>query len=101
MELIEFFGVISLCLLFTKYFTPIQPTKDKLVEWLIGKIVRLGMWKSPFLSLTYLVQLLTCPFCLATWTLLFYTHNIFIAASGGVLTKVIDNIMVKTQNSGE
>ncbi len=97
MELVEFFGVIAIVLLFTKWFEPIQGPKDKVVEWLIRKIIKLGTWKSPLFSLTYIVQLLTCPFCLATWTLLFYTQNIFVAASGGVLTKIIDQIIVKTQ----
>ena len=34
MELVKFIGVIAVVLLFTKHFTPIQSTKDQLVEWI-------------------------------------------------------------------
>ncbi len=97
MELVEFFGVIAICLLFTKWFAPIQSTKDKIVELLINKVVWLGRKWSPLFSLTRVVKLLTCPFCLSFWTLLFLTHNLFIAATGAIVAMVVDNTLVKTQ----
>ena len=97
MELVEFIGVIAVVLLFTKHFQPIQPTKDKLVEWLVGKIIRLGMKWKPFMSLIQVVKLLTCPKCLSFWTLLYLTHSLFVAATGAIVVMVVDNILVKTQ----
>jgi len=101
MELVEFFGVIAISLLFTKYFQPIQPAKDKVVEWLIGKIVRLGIKWPVMMNLTQVVKLLTCPKCLSFWTLLFITHNLFIGATGAVVAMVVDNMLVKTQDNGD
>jgi len=100
MELVQFIGVIAIVLLFTKHFQPIQPMKDKLVTWLIDKIVRVGVKWKPFLHLTQLVKLLTCPKCLSFWTLLVLTHSIFIAATGAIVAEVVNNIMVKTQDNG-
>ena len=100
MELVEFFGVIAIVLLFTKYFEPIQPTKDKVVAWLIDKVVWLGMKWSPALYLTRVVKLLTCPKCLSFWTLLVLTHNLFIAATGSIVAMVVDNTLLNTQNNG-
>ena len=99
MELVEFFGVIAIVLLFTKWFEPIQGPKNKVVEWLIGKVVWLGMKWKPLFSLTRVVKLLTCPFCLSFWTLLYITHNLFIAASGSIVAMIVDNTIVKTQNN--
>ena len=97
MELLEFIGLVSLVLLFTKHFEPIQPTKDKVVAWLVNKIVWLGMKWSPLLHLTKVVKLLTCPKCLSFWTILYLTHNLFIAATGAITAMVVDNMLVKTQ----
>lgn len=97
MELVEFIGVIAVVLLFTKHFQPIQPIKDKLVGWLIDKIVWLGMKWTPLLSLTQVVKLLTCSKCLSFWILLYLTHNLFIAATGAIVAMVVDNMLVKTQ----
>ena len=99
MELVEFFGVIAIVLLFTKWFEPIQGPKDKVVAWLIDKVVWLGMKWKPLFSLTRIVKLLTCPFCLSFWTLLYITHNLFIAASGSIVAMIVDNTIVKTQNN--
>ena len=97
MELIQFIGVIAVVLLFTKHFQPIQPAKDKLVEWLVGRIIRLGMRWDPMHHLLQVVKLLTCPKCLSFWTILYLTHNLFIAATGAIMAMVVDNILVKTQ----
>ena len=101
MELVEFFGVIAIVLLFTKYFEPIQPTKDKVVAWLIDKVVWLGMKWNPLFNLTQVVKLLTCPKCLSFWTLLYITHNLFIAATGSVVAMIVDNMLLNTQNNGQ
>ena len=100
MELVRFIGIIAVVLLFTKHFQPIQPVKDKVVDWLIGKIVRLGTRWSPAFHLVQVVKLLTCPKCLSFWTILYLTHDIFTAATGAIVTMVIDNILVKTQIDG-
>ena len=97
MELVQFIGVIAVVLLFTKHFQPIQPIKDKLVGWLIDKIVWLGMKWTPLLNLTQVVKLLTCSKCLSFWILLYLTHNLFIAATGAIVAMVVDNMLVKTQ----
>jgi len=97
MELVRFIGVIAIVLLFTKHFEPIQPAKDRVVEWLIDKIVRLGTKWSPLFHLTKLVKLLTCPKCLSFWTMLYLTHSIFIAATAAIVAEIVNNIMLKTQ----
>lgn len=97
MELVQFIGVIAVVLLFTKHFQPIQPTKDKLVAWLIDKVVWLGVKWKPLFHLTQVVKLLTCPKCLSFWTLLVLTHSIFVAATGAIVAEVVNNIMLKTQ----
>lgn len=97
MELVEFIGVVAIVLLFTKHFQPIQPIKNKVVEWLIGKIVWLGRKWTPLLNLTQIVKLLTCPKCLSFWILLYLTHSLFIAATGAIVAMVVDNMLVKTQ----
>tara|TARA_R110002153_G_scaffold16863_3_gene59138 strand:- start:707 stop:1009 length:303 start_codon:yes stop_codon:yes gene_type:complete len=97
MELVEFIGVVAIVLLFTKHFQPIQPIKNKVVEWLIGKIVWLGRKWTSLLNLTQIVKLLTCPKCLSFWILLYLTHSLFIAATGAIVAMVVDNMLVKTQ----
>lgn len=98
MELVQFIGVIAVVLLFTKHFQPIQPAKDKVVEWLIGKIVRLGMKWKPAMHLVQVTKLLTCPKCLAFWTILYLTHDIFVAATAAIVAMVMHNIILKTQD---
>lgn len=99
MELVEFIGVVAIVLLFTKHFQPIQPTKNQIVDWLIEKIVKLGLKFPILMNLTQVVKLLTCPKCLSFWTLLYLTHNLFIAATGAIAAMVVDNMLVKTQNN--
>lgn len=98
MELVQFIGVIAVVLLFTKHFQPIQPTKDRVVEWLIDKIVRLGVKWPPAMYLVQVTKLLTCPKCLAFWTILYLTHDIFVAATGSIVAMVMHNIILKTQD---
>ena len=93
MEVINYFGVIALALLFTKYFQPIQPTKEKVVAWLIDKVVWLGMKWKPLFHLTQVVKLLTCPKCLSFWTILAITHSLSLAAIGAIIAMVIDNTL--------
>ena len=42
MELVQFIGVIAVVLLFTEHFQPIQPAKDKVVDFLVRNIVVIG-----------------------------------------------------------
>jgi hypothetical protein len=98
MEIINFFGLISVVLLFTKYFQPIQPAKNKLVEWIIKKSIKLGMKWKPFFKLTEITKLLTCPKCLSFWSILVITHSLPLSAIGAILTMVIDNILEYPQN---
>ena len=101
MELVQFIGVIAVVLLFTKHFQPIQPTKDKVVEWLIGKIVRLGIKFKPAMHLVQVTKLLTCSKCLSFWIILYLTHDLFTAATGAITAMVVDNMLVKTQNNAD
>ncbi len=98
MELVQFIGVIAVVLLFTRHFQPIQPAKDRVVEWLIDKIVRLGVKWSPAMHLVQVTKLLTCPKCLAFWTILYLTHDIFVAATAAIVAMVMHNIILKTQD---
>jgi hypothetical protein len=100
MELVQFIGVIALVLLFTEHFQPIQPAKDKVVDWLVGKIVRLGMKWSPAHHLLQVVKLLTCAKCLSFWTILVLTQDIFVAATAAIVAMVMNNLIKYPLNNG-
>ena len=98
MELVQFIGVIAVVLLFTRHFQPIQPAKDRLVEWLVGKIVKVGLKWNPFMHLIQITKLLTCAKCLSFWVILYLTHDIFVAATAAITAMVVNNIILKTQD---
>jgi hypothetical protein len=100
MELVQFIGVIALVLLFTEHFQPIQPTKDAIVDWLVGKIIKVGMKWSPFMHLIQVTKLLTCAKCLSFWTILVLTHDIFVAATAAIVAMVMNNLIKYPLNNG-
>ena len=100
MELVQFIGVIAVVLLFTEHFQPIQPTKDAIVDWLVGKIVRIGLKWSPFMHLIQVTKLLTCSRCSSFWVLLYLTHDIFIAATGAITAMIMNNLIKYPLNNG-
>lgn len=89
----EILGYASLGLLFTRYYTPIQGYKAKLVEKYINYTIRKGWFNLSKLSL-----FLTCPKCFTLLFTLIYTHNIFTSMEAAVLAMVIDLTIKYLQN---
>ena len=84
----EILALSAISLLAIKYFSPIQPVR----EWVVDKLVRLMVskdWKWLF----YIVQVLTCPFCFSFWLTLGLTLSLYKAAVVGVLTMLTLYIM--------
>ncbi len=79
--MIEVLGLSAISLLFVKYFSPVQGIRNWIVDKLIHLIVKHKQW-----WLEYLVQILSCPFCFATWLTLAVTLSLYKAAIAGVTT---------------
>jgi len=82
--MIQILGLSAIALLTIKYFSPVQPIR----EWIVGKIIRFMVRYNQF-WLQPLVQVLSCPFCFATWLTLIVTFSIYKAAIAGVLTMIL------------
>ena len=77
----EILALSAISLLAIKYFSPVQPLRNWIVDKLIGLMVRMD-WK----WLMYPVQVLTCPFCFSFWLTLGLTLSLYKAAVVAVLT---------------
>ena len=82
--MIELLGYSALSLLFVKYFSPIQPVREWIVNKLINFMIKYKLW-----FLEYLVQILTCPFCFSFWLTLGLTLSLYKAAIVSVLTMIV------------
>ena len=91
--MIELLGYSAVALLFTKYFSPIQPAKAWVVTKLIDLVVKTRQWW--FMDV---IQILTCPFCFATWFTLAMTFNLWYAAIVSIFTMVVNLMIEKLQN---
>ena len=81
--MIELLALSALSLLFVKYFSPIQPVREWIVNKLINFMIKYKLW-----FLEYLVQILTCPFCFSFWLTLGLTLSLYKAAIVSVLTMI-------------
>jgi len=80
----ELLALSALSLLFVKYFSPIQPVREWIVNKLINFMIKYKLW-----FLEYLVQILTCPFCFSFWLTLGLTLSLYKAAIVSVLTMIV------------
>ena len=79
---ILYYSAISL--LAIKYFSPIQPLR----EWVVDRVIQV-MIKLKWFWLHHVVQVLACPFCFAFWLSLGLTLNLGKAAVTAMLTMVV------------
>jgi len=81
--MIQVLGLACIALLFVKYFSPVQPLRnwivDKLIHWMVTK-----NWNWLF----YPIQILSCPFCFSFWLTLGLTLSLYKAAIASVITMV-------------
>jgi len=81
----EVLGIVAVCLLTAKYFTPLNPVRN----WVIDKLIHL-MIKPGFGWLDKIIILITCPMCQSFWAILIIMQSLPLAAIGAVMAKIID-----------
>jgi len=79
MELI--LGLSAISLLAIRFFSPIQPYREKLVEWIINFMVRKEWW-----WLKYPAQVISCAYCFSFWMSLVVTLSLIKASIVAILT---------------
>jgi len=78
-------GIVAVCLLTAKYFTPLNPVRN----WVIDKLIHL-MIKPGFNWVDKIIILITCPMCQSFWAILIIMHSLPLAAIGAIMAKIID-----------
>ena len=81
----EVLGIVAVCLLTAKYFTPLNPVRN----WVIDKLIHL-MIKPGFNWVDKIIILITCPMCQSFWAILVILHSLPLAAIGAIIAKIID-----------
>jgi hypothetical protein len=81
----EVLGIVAICLLTAKYFTPLNPVRN----WVIDKLIHL-MMKPGFKWVDKIIILITCPMCQSFWAILVILHSLPLAAIGAIMAKIID-----------
>ena len=81
----EVLGIVAICLLTAKYFTPLNPVRN----WVIDKLIHL-MLKPGFNWVDKIIILITCPMCQSFWAILVILHSLPLAAIGAIIAKIID-----------
>ena len=88
--MIELLGYSAIALLAIKYFSPLQPVREAIVEGGIEYTIKHGLY-----PLMYLWKVLSCPYCFSFWFTLGLTQDIFRASIVAIITKVVDLIIQK------
>jgi hypothetical protein len=94
--MIELLGYSAVALLFTKYFSPIQPAKAWVVTKLVDLVVKTRQWW--FMDA---IQVLTCPKCFSFWFTLAMTFNLWSAAIVSIFTMIINLVIEKLQDGND
>ena len=92
----ELLGYAAFALLFTKYFSPIQPAKAWVVTKLVDLVVKTRQWW--FMGV---IQILTCPKCFSFWFTLAMTFNLWSAAIVSIFTMIINLVIEKLQDGND
>lgn len=92
--MIELLGYSAIALLAIKYFEPIQPAREKMVEVGIKYMIKWRLW-----FLKYLFIVLSCPYCFSFWFTVGITQNLYKAAIVAIITKIIDLTIQKLSNN--
>ena len=90
--ILEVIQIVAVCLLTAKYFTPLNPVKN----WLIDKLVHL-MIKPGWSWLDKIIILITCPMCQSFWAILLILHSLQWAAIGAIIAKIVDLIIERLE----
>jgi hypothetical protein len=91
--IIELLGYSAIALLFTKYFSPIQPAKDWVVTKLVDVVIKSSQWWA-----MEIVQTLPCPKCFSFWFTLAITFNLWSAAIVSIFTMIVNLLIERLQN---
>jgi hypothetical protein len=89
----ELLGYAAFALLFTKYFSPIQPAKAWVVTKLVDLVVKTRQWWA-----MEIVQTLTCAKCFSFWFTLAMTWNLWSAAIVSILVMIVNLVIENLQN---
>jgi hypothetical protein len=83
--MIELLGYSALSLMIVKLFTPLNPVRKRVIDFLVRTMVRRNWgW------LQSVIVVLMCPMCFSFWATLLYTQDIWKATIVAVMTRLID-----------
>ena len=83
--MIELLGYSALSLMIVKLFTPLDPVRERVIDFIIRLMVKRNWY-----WLQSLVIVLTCSMCFSFWATLLYTQDIWKATIVAVMTRLID-----------
>jgi amino acid permease len=86
--MIEILALSEISLLAIKYFSPIQPYREKLVDWVIRLMVGKNWW-----ILNYPAQIISCAYCFSFWMSLAVTLSLYKASIVAILTLLILHVV--------
>ena len=89
--LMELIGIALFANWLTHWFSPLSPYRDKLVDKMVGWIVKANiLWAQP------LLLVFTCAKCLTFWATLVYTQNFFYALLNSLIAQCLYWLIKKT-----
>ena len=91
--ILEVIKIVAVVLLAVKYFTPLEPVRN----WVIDKLVHL-MIKPGFGWVDKIIILISCSMCVSFWAILLILHSLPMAAIGAIIAKIIDLTIEKLQD---
>jgi hypothetical protein len=83
--MIELLGYSALSLMIVKLFTPLDPVRERVIDFIIRLMIKRNWY-----WLQSLVIVLTCSMCFSFWATLLYTQDIWKATIVAVMTRLID-----------
>ena len=83
--MIELLGYSALSLMIVKLFTPLDPVRERVIDFIIRLMIKRNWY-----WLQSLVIVLTCSICVSVWATLLYTQDIWKATIVAVMTRLID-----------
>jgi hypothetical protein len=83
--MIELLGYSALSLMIVKLFTPLDPVRERVIDFIIRLMIKRNWY-----WLQSIVIVLTCSMCFSFWATLLYTQDIWKATIVSVMTRLID-----------
>ena len=84
----EILALSAISLLAIRFFTPIQPYREKLVDWLVNIMVRKNWW-----WMEYPITIISCSYCFSFWMSLIVTLSLYKASIIAILTLLTLHVM--------